>query len=346
MDPEKAEDEEPLKKSSGGAQGGDSDETSDEEEAAPPTCTERWEGDKFIWDKEELTQANKKRSKKQELVPIKRLDEGDYEQTIGIRAHDDLTWKKCLKSLIVPWHNEWLLMWLYLGFAIYFWVQFLLILFHSKLYKFNNRHNYEFMLVATLGIALSVTITFVYFSFYSISEKTYKSLNLLDYMGKLVMVFFFTFAFIASELVNSKMYFFFLFSLTAILIINLIIVQYETGRVISLWTTVMILSLVYFYDFIFNSTPKQKEVFYIPIFLELALLGTGYLMYVYQVPERFCQKNRFTALYLTGYIFFQIFVLNLYFESHDILYDSLKLNSGNFDEDTDDWYKFGNVYNK
>ena len=137
-----------------------------------------------------------------------------------------------------------------------------------------------------------------------------------------------------------------MFFLAVILILNLVVIQYDAGRVVSWWTTLTIISLIYFYDFIFSSSSKQKEIFYIPMFIELALLGTGYLAYINKVPERFCDKNRFVKLYVTGYIFFQLTYLNLVVEAHNIMYDNLKWNSGNYDEDTDNWYRFNNIYNK
>mmetsp|Transcript_21872 Transcript_21872/g.33907 ORF Transcript_21872/g.33907 Transcript_21872/m.33907 type:complete len:170 (-) Transcript_21872:177-686(-) len=169
-----------------------------------------------------------------------------------------------------------------------------MIMFKSKHYALKYKHDYDFMFIATLGIAASLSLTFVFLTFYSMSEKMHKRLDTLDYMGKLVMIFFYTFAFIASEMVGTKAYFFFMFFLVVILIVNLIMVQYDSGRMASLWATVTIISLIYFYDFIFSSTPKQKEIFYIPMFLELALVGSGYLLYIFRTPEKFCSNNRFT----------------------------------------------------
>ena len=58
----------------------------------------------------------------------------DFEYTVGLRAHPFMDWKKCLWSLLVPWHNEWLNIWLYLGFSIYFWVQTILVMTQSPKY--------------------------------------------------------------------------------------------------------------------------------------------------------------------------------------------------------------------
>ena len=95
----------------------------------------------------------------------------DYPYQVGMRAHPNLTWLMCLKSTIIPWHNEWLVIWFYLFFAVYFWVQTILIMAHShKEYNFKYEKNFNFMFVATLSIAISLSMTAFYLTFYSISE--------------------------------------------------------------------------------------------------------------------------------------------------------------------------------
>jgi hypothetical protein len=56
------------------------------------------------------------------------------------------------------------------------------------------------MFLATLGIAVSLTTTTVFLLFYSVSLPVKKFLESLDYMGKMVMMFFYTFAFVACEM--------------------------------------------------------------------------------------------------------------------------------------------------
>jgi hypothetical protein len=107
-----------------------------------------------------------------------------------------------------------------------------------------------------------------------------------------------------------------MFILVLLLVVNLVLVQYSTGRVVSYWTSVGILAVVYVSDFLFNSSPKEKEVFYIPIFVELAILGAGFLLHLYQVPERFCRGSKFVQLYVTGFIIFTLMLINFIFEAH------------------------------
>ena len=217
---------------------------------------------------------------------------------------------------------------------------------HHKDYKLKYSRDWDMMFLATLGIAICLTMTTVFLIFYSVSHTVCKLLSSFDYMGKLSMLFLYTFAFVGSELSGAEM-FAYLFLLFVILAINLVLVQYKTGMLISYWTSVAMLTLVYLTDFLFSSSPKEKEVFYIPIFVELAILGAGYLLYIYQVPERFCEKNRFTQLYVTGFIFFTILLINFIFEAHNILYYTIKLNSGFYSDDSEiDWWKTDNIYHK
>ena len=53
-----------------------------------------------------------------------------------MRGNAEMTWKLSLKSLIVPWHNEWLTIWFYLSFALYFWIETILVMTRNK--KFYN----------------------------------------------------------------------------------------------------------------------------------------------------------------------------------------------------------------
>ena len=102
------------------------------------------------------------------IAHIKR--DKDFEYTAGIRAHPFMDWQKCLWSILVPWHNEFLNIWFYLVFSIYFWVQLGFIAAQNKkYYKFDHAKEYHFMFIATLGIALSLTMTCAFLIFYSIS---------------------------------------------------------------------------------------------------------------------------------------------------------------------------------
>jgi len=141
-----------------------------------------------------------------------------------MRGGPEMTSRKSMKSLIVPWHNEWLAIWFYISFTIYFWFELIDIMSHDrKNYDFINHKDYEYMFIATLGIAISLTMTTTYLIFYSQSQKLHDQLERADYMGKIVMVFSFTFAFIGSAYATSSLEFMFMFLVTVVMAVNLVL---------------------------------------------------------------------------------------------------------------------------
>lgn len=89
---------------------------------------------------------------------------------------------------------------------------------------------------------------------------------------------------------------------------------------------------------------KQLKIFYVPEIIEVAFLSIAITLLIFRVPERWCKDSRFIQLYLTSYNIFSIVLINFLFESHNILYLTLKLNSG-YLSDEDEWWKVKNIYN-
>jgi hypothetical protein len=85
-----------------------------------------WDENKFVWDLSELEILNNQREldKQKKIVIIMRLSHQD----LGIRAHPEMTIGKCLYSIFLIHQNEFIFIWLWLSFAIYFWVEIALIL--------------------------------------------------------------------------------------------------------------------------------------------------------------------------------------------------------------------------
>ena len=99
------------------------------------------------------------------------------EVDLGIRAHTNFTFGKSLMSIFMIDHNEFIFIWLYIGFAAYFWYQFGLLVSQDESYGYTNQENYLFMQAATFGLALCLTISLIYFIFYSISKYWERNLN-------------------------------------------------------------------------------------------------------------------------------------------------------------------------
>lgn len=165
-------------------------------------------------------------------------------------------------------------------------------------------------------------------------------------MGKIIAIYAYSFAFIGSELVGSRLEFLFLFFVVAALTFNVVILQYDFGRLVSFWVSIALMAVIFAYDFWFVANPAQKRSFYMPMFFEGFVLGMGYLLYKFECPERFCRNARFVQLYLTGWVFFSIILINCIYEAHCILYYTLKLNRGNYDIDKDDWWSMSNIFHK
>ena len=94
------------------------------------------------------------------------------------------------------------------------------------------------MFLPTLGIAMSLTVSAVYLTYYSISEKLRDQLEKLNIQGILVMTFCLVFAFIGTEWApRQPLGFYFLFLTALLLMVALVLIQYDKLRAGVLWTT-------------------------------------------------------------------------------------------------------------
>jgi hypothetical protein len=306
-----------------------------------------WDDKKYIWDREELEDINKKRDKDEMLPKILRNKDSFF----GIRSNQDLTPFMCFKSMFIPWQNEFICTWIYLLFSIYFWVQLVMILIPTKDYDFSNKEDYECMALATIGICISLTMTTCYLIFYPINQNVYEKLETLNFMGVLVMVYMYSFAFFASEFTTSQSQYitshFYILFLTVVLGMTcLVIVQYEIGRLLSICISGVFLGCLLVLDLLFMCTTRQMNVFHVPLIAESLFLGAGILLMHFNVPERWMKKTKVVNLYLNSHIIYALIIVNVIYELHIVLYYTLKVNSNYIgSEEEVSWYKVGNVYN-
>lgn len=122
---------------------------------------------------------------------------------MGIRAHPEMNAWKCIKSMFMAWHAEFTTIWLYLAFAVYFWVNIYLIAIHDDWYGYKQDEYYTYMLIVTLAIAVSLSITTAYIIFYPISEETLKTFEYIDFLGILIMIAVITCILLVAELAPS-----------------------------------------------------------------------------------------------------------------------------------------------
>tara|TARA_B110001450_G_scaffold243766_1_gene255278 strand:+ start:24 stop:680 length:657 start_codon:yes stop_codon:yes gene_type:complete len=183
--------------------------------------TEEWDKEKYIWDRDDLEAINKKRDV-EEVMPAIYRNKDSY---FGIRSNEDLTAWMCFKSVFVPWQNEFVCIWIYFLFACYFWVQLILLSIPTKQYDFNNKEDYEYMFIATIGICISLTMTTCYLIFYPINKQIFNILETLNYMGILIMLFSYSFAFYCSEFVQEDITMrFYCFFLTVVIGIGCLVI--------------------------------------------------------------------------------------------------------------------------
>jgi len=116
------------------------------------------------------------------------------------------------------------------------------------------------------------------------------------------------------------------------------------GKKIGFWITVGVLPTILVGDLILNAGKEQVRVLYIPLLIEGLCLTAGILVCYYQIPDRYCRNNKIVQLYVSSYIIFTLIFMNFLFETHCILYYTLKLNSNYLDDD-DEWWKTKNLYN-
>ena len=248
-------------------------------------------------------------------------------------------------------HNEFIIIWLYIIFAVYFWIQVVLILIKHESYKLSNKPDWVLMFIVTFGIAVSLTTTVVYLIFYPKNKESFNFWYAINVTGVLTMIYLFSFVFFASGIERTPGYFYVCFAIIVVLLVMIIFVQQHDKWDLSIFivtvTSVGFLSLLFLYDLIFIKHELVIYAFYIPMFCELIILAIAFALLFFGLPEMCCKrKSRFINVYLSSLVLFALLWINVIFESQVIIYHLLKVNSNVYDEDADDWWKFENIYHK
>ena len=182
----------------------------------------------------------------------------------------------CLKSIFMPHQNEFIFIWLYLAFAITLWVYFgLLVARDEEVYGFKNEEYYMWMFIATLAVAVSVTVTLIYLTFYSISPWANKALDKLDWSFKIIAIYSLLIVFLAAELspnqikVNEQLNFMQLAILVTVTVFLavIILVQFDSTKSAGWWLTFTFLVIVFLIDLIYASQQQMKNFYLVMIIL-------------------------------------------------------------------------------
>jgi len=226
---------------------------------------------------------------------------------------------KCLLSLFMPWHYDWLLIWIYLIFAIYFWVQCFIIGLHEvanvkSVYDMTGDYDYDLIFVATFSMAVCLTITAVYLIFYPISKEFSKVMENLNYQGYIVLVFGCMYTFLGTEDAASGNYGYYMFFNTIVFIAVLVLAQYSIPRWISLVIVCTYVFLMFMLDLGLWATKRDHKVFYVPFVFELLLFSIGIVVLFFRVPERFFKNSTYPEYYLSSHVIFAIFFVSFLFE--------------------------------
>jgi hypothetical protein len=91
--------------------------------------------------------------------------------------------------MFMPHSNEFIFIWLYFAFTVYFWVQVAFILTEDDQYGFKEEENYRWMLLATSTLAICVTFTLVYLVFYCISLRAKNILSNIEWNLQLLTIY-------------------------------------------------------------------------------------------------------------------------------------------------------------
>lgn len=105
------------------------------------------------------------------------------------------------------------------------------------------------MFIATLGIAISVTISAVYLTFYSISVKLRDLLEIINMQGIVFMTYLLVFVLIGTEWApRQPLGFYFLFFTVILLLSSVVLLQYPKLRLAMIITAISYTALIIIID--------------------------------------------------------------------------------------------------
>ena len=98
--------------------------------------------------------------------------------------------------------------------------------------------------------------------------------------------------------------------------------------------TTCFLSAIYIFDLVFNYKQQIFYIFYLPMLVQCLVLALACVIVYNSIPESCCNN-----LHITSWSIFSFLCLSVAYESHNILYLTLKMNTGNFSYEKDDRWR-------
>ena len=195
------------------------------------------------------------------------------------------------------------------------------------------------MFIATLGVALSVTVTLIYLIFYCMSQSTQKVLRTVDLNFQLLAIYVLFLVFLEAELSLYPIKFGDTFTLKQLLqyltisiyILNVILIQYDFLRVTVWWITFAFFVIVFTIDLCINSH-RQVLNFYVPMIIVLSLLAISGLFVFFHMPERFCIESRIPQLFFQSHFWFSLLYLLVFYTFLYILWTMFRYNEQTIEE--------------
>lgn len=164
-------------------------------------------------------------------------------------------------------------------------------------------YGWSLALGGTFIFLLSSALTLTYILFYSTGPAKMATLEILNYCGILVLIYFLGYVLLALEYGGKPQQgaFQFIFSvglIGSILIVCLVNLKISP-YVAFIWTSVILLYAIAF-DYYNYADSRQKDYLYTQLYIYAWLIFIATIFFVLHLPERCCPRTRFAYYFLSG----------------------------------------------
>ena len=173
----------------------------------------------------------------------------------------------CLYSIFLVTHNEFLSIWLQIIVFLFFLVSFFMCwLYVGYFSTIQSDYGWSLALGGTFIFLLSSALTLSYILFYSTGPAKAATLEILNYCGILVLIYFLGYVLLALEYAGKPQQgafqFIFAFGLIGSILIICLVNLKLSPYIAFIWTTVIILYAIAF-DYYNYADTRQKDMLYV-----------------------------------------------------------------------------------
>ena len=170
--------------------------------------------------------------------------------------------------------------------------------------------------------------------FYSTGPAKAATLEILNYCGILVLIYFLGYVLLALEYAGKPQQgafqFIFAFGLIGSILIICLVNLKLSPYIAFIWTTVIILYAIAF-DYYNYADTRQKDMLYVQLYIYAWLIFVATIFFVLHLPERCCPRTRFAYYFLSGKVWLQITVIIFLWVLYWAFINTIKLHDGSFD---------------